>query len=95
MCSIAHWCPTLCYPMDCRNHQASLSMGFSRQEYWSRLPFPTSGDLLDPGIEPVSPAMTDSLQDQDCLLEPLVSFLQDVICLDSFRTIALSIPALD
>ena len=58
MCSIAHWCPTLCYPMDCRNHQASLSMGFSRQEYWSRLPFPTSGDLLDPGIEPVSPAMT-------------------------------------
>ena len=29
----------------------SLSMGFPRQEYWSRLPFPTSGDLSDPGIE--------------------------------------------
>ena len=35
-------------------HQAPLSMGFSRQEYWSRLPFPPPGDLLDPGIEPTS-----------------------------------------
>ena len=34
--------------------QAPLSMGFSRQEYWSELPCPTSGDLLDPGIEHVS-----------------------------------------
>ena len=34
--------------------QASLSMGFSRQEYWSRLPCPTPGDLSDPGIKPVS-----------------------------------------
>ena len=34
--------------------QAPLSMEFSRQEYWSRLPFPTSGDLPDPGIELVS-----------------------------------------
>ena len=32
--------------------QAPLSMGFSRQEYWSGLPCPPSGDLLDPGIEP-------------------------------------------
>ena len=32
-------------------HQAPLSMGFSRQEYWSGLPFPSSGDLPDPGIE--------------------------------------------
>ena len=37
-------------------HQAPLSMGFSRQEYWSGLPFPSPGDLLDPGIEPMSPA---------------------------------------
>ena len=35
-------------------HEAPLSMGFSRQEYWSGLPFP-SGDLPDPGIEPASP----------------------------------------
>ena len=35
--------------------QAPLSMAFSRQEYWSGLPFPSPGDLLHPGIEPVSP----------------------------------------
>ena len=36
-------------------HQAPLSMGFSRQEYWSGLPFSYSRDLPDPGIEPLSP----------------------------------------
>ena len=35
--------------------QAPLSMGFSRQEYWSGLPFPSPGDLPDPGLEPTSP----------------------------------------
>ena len=35
-------------------HQHPLSMGFSRQEYWSRLPFPTPGDLLKPKIKPTS-----------------------------------------
>ena len=38
-------------------YQASLSMGFSRQEYWSGLPFPSPGDIPDPGIEPRSPAL--------------------------------------
>ena len=38
-------------------YQSSLSMGFSRQEYWSGLPFPSPGDLPDPGIEPRSPAL--------------------------------------
>ena len=38
-------------------YQASQSMGFSRQEYWSGLPFPSPGDLPDPGIEPGSPAL--------------------------------------
>ena len=37
--------------------QAPLSMGFSGQEYWSRLPFPSSGDLADPGIKPAFPAL--------------------------------------
>ena len=39
-------------------HQACLSMGFPRQEYWSGLPFPPPGDLPDPGMEPMSPAST-------------------------------------
>ena len=38
-------------------HQAPQSMGFSRQEDWSGLPFPSPGDLPDPGIEPGSPAL--------------------------------------
>ena len=39
--------------------QAPLSIGFPRQEYWSRFPFPPPGDLPDPGIEPVSPILAD------------------------------------
>ena len=38
-------------------HQASLSVGFSRQEYWSGLPFPFPGDLPHPGTEPMYPAL--------------------------------------
>ena len=47
--------------------QAPLSVGFSRQEYWSGLPFPSPGDLLDPRTEPGSPA----LQVDFLLSEPL------------------------
>ena len=43
-------------------HQTSLSMGFPRQEYWTEWPFPSPGDLPNPEIESVSPALqTDSL----------------------------------
>ena len=43
-------------------HQAPLSVAFPRQEYWSGLPFPSPGDLPDPGIEPRSPTLqVDSL----------------------------------
>ena len=38
-------------------HQAPPSIGFSRQEYWSGLPFPSPGDLPDPGIEPGFPTL--------------------------------------
>ena len=38
-------------------YQASQSMGFSRQEYWNGLSFPSPGDLPDPGIEPRSPTL--------------------------------------
>ena len=49
-------CARLLRPHGPVAHQASLSMGFSRQEYWSGLPFPPSGDLSHPGTEPKSPA---------------------------------------
>ena len=39
------------------NYQAPQSMGFSRQEFWGRLSFPSPGDLPNPGIEPWSPAL--------------------------------------
>ena len=52
----AQLCPTLCYSMDC-THQAPLLMGFCRQEHWSGLPFPSLGDLPNPGIKPRSPAL--------------------------------------
>ena len=49
-------CPTLANPCTVAC-QTPLSMGFSRQEYWSGLPFPSLGNLPDPGIEPWSPAV--------------------------------------
>ena len=61
-CLVAESCPTLCDPMNCIVHQAPLSMRFPRQESWSGLPFPSPGDLPDPGIEHGSPAwQADSL----------------------------------
>ena len=38
-----------------RSHRAPLSMGFPRQKYWSGLPYPSIGDLLDLGVKPMSP----------------------------------------
>ena len=52
VCVRAQLCLTLCDPTDCVAHQAPLSMEFSRQEYWSGLPFPSPGDLPNPVIEP-------------------------------------------
>ena len=49
-------CPTLWDPMD-YSPLGYLSMGFSRQEYWSGLPSPSPGDLPDPGMEPLSPIL--------------------------------------
>ena len=53
---VAQSCPTLCDPWTVA-HQAPPSMGFSRQEYWSGLPFPSPGDPPDPGIEPRPPTL--------------------------------------
>ena len=49
-------CPTLVTPWTIAR-QASLSMGFSKQEYWSGLPFPSPGSLPDPGIKPAAPSL--------------------------------------
>ena len=54
-------------------HQAPLSMRFSRQGYWSGLPFPSPGKLPNPGIEPGSPAMQ-----ADSLLTELSILLKEV-----------------
>ena len=57
----------LCHPMD-GSLPGSGSLGFSRQEYWSGLPFPSPGDLPNPGIEPGSPALqTDALPSEPYL----------------------------
>ena len=53
---VAQSCQTLCDPMDCRPPGSSVH-GFSRQEYWSGLPFPSPGDLPDPETEPRSPSL--------------------------------------
>ena len=57
---VAQLCPTLCDPMDV-DHQTPLPLEFSRQEYWSGLPFPSPEALPDPGIKLtsfMSPALT-------------------------------------
>ena len=61
---VAKSCPILATPRTVAC-QAPLSMTFSRQEYWSGLPFPSPGDLPDPGIEPQSPTLkADALQSE-------------------------------
>ena len=54
--AVAQSCPALCDPWTVA-HQVLLSMGFSRQEYWSGLPFPFPRDPPDPGVEPGSLAL--------------------------------------
>ena len=54
MCVCVQSCLILCNPMTVAHQASSLFMEFSRQEYWSGLPFPTPGDLLNPEIKPTS-----------------------------------------
>ena len=64
----------LCTTLSTAAYQAPPSMGFSRQEYWSGLPFPSPGDLPDSGIEPGSPVLqADSLPAELPGKPPLVS----------------------
>ena len=55
-CLVARSCPTLETPWTVA-HQALQSVGFPREEYWSGLPFPSPGDLSNPGIKPTSPML--------------------------------------
>ena len=64
---VAQSCLILSKPMDCVAHQALLSMEFSRQEYWSGLPFPSPGDRPHPGIKPGSPSLQAVQSEQYCL----------------------------
>ena len=58
--------------------QAPPSMGFSRQEYWNGLPFPSPGDLSDPGIEPRSPALQADTLTSEPPGKPLTSLKTDL-----------------
>ena len=58
-CLVTKSCPTLLQvALWTTARQASLSIGFSRQEYWNGLPFPSPGELPEPGIESDSPALS-------------------------------------
>ena len=57
--------------------QAPLSMGFPRQEYWSRLPFPSPGNLLDSGIEAESPTLAGGFFTTELPGKPFKTLLQN------------------
>ena len=68
-------------------HQDPLSMGFSRQEYWSGLPFPSRGELPDPGIKPRSSA----LQADALTSEPPGKNMYDYMCIQIHKHISMCI----
>ena len=55
-------------------HQAPLSIGLSRQECWSGLPFPSPGDCLNWGIEPMSPALAGGFSTTESLGKPIMGY---------------------
>ena len=71
---VAQLCPAFATPWTIA-YQGPLPVGFSRQDYWSGLPFPSPGDPSDPGIEPVAPA-SPALQADSLLL----SYWRSPIC---------------
>ena len=67
-------------------HKALLSMGFPRQEYWSRLPFPSSGDLSYPGTKPMPPYLLHWQVDSLLLSQQRSPFSQEALILMSFSS---------
>ena len=105
--SVAQSCPTLCNPIEC--NPPGLCMGFSRQEYWSGLPFSSSEDLPNPRIIPRSPALpADYLlsepQGKICILKDQLmqiifcfntnSLLRQVLEIISYKTFLVFLPLL-
>ena len=72
-------CPALCDPLDCVVHQAPLSVGFPRQEYWSELPCPSPGDLPNPGTEPGFPAFADGFLTTELPGKPMTLYTSAII----------------
>ena len=68
--------------------QAPLSLGLSRQEYWSEFPFPPPGDLPDPGIEPASPALAGEF----CTTEPHGKYLMLISLAHSVSSARIDLP---
>ena len=60
-------------------------MGFLRQEYWSGLPFPSPGDLSDPGIEPVSPALAGGFFTAEPPGKTLMNYYNVLICITGIQ----------
>ena len=73
-------------------HQAPLSMGFSRQEYWSGWPRPPPGDLPDPGIEPTSPTLWADFLPSEPPGKPTTKEVQEEVYLSSNNPKVLSLP---
>ena len=69
---------TPCDPTDCS--QAPLSMGFSQQEYWSGLPFPSPEDLPNPGTQPVSSVLAGGFFTTEPPGEPIVICVCVYVC---------------
>ena len=74
---VVQLCLTLCDPWTVA-HQAPLSMGFSRQEHWSGVPFHSPGDLLNTGIEPRSPTLQADALTSAPLGKPLNTKIQSL-----------------
>ena len=76
---VAKSCLTLVTPWTVAR-QAPLSKGFPRQDYWSGLPFPSSGNLPDPGMEPISPVLAGRFFTTDTTWEAVMEELVSEIC---------------
>ena len=76
-----------CDPMDGSLPQSPLSIGFSRQEYWSGLPCPPPRDLPDPGIEPRSPALVGGFFTWEILIPAYQDLINDsdYYCLEDLQ----------